>query len=74
MKKNMTMEQFLDNLSYETLQELRINAQRNIDGGLEAQIDGEAEVDKLLMMHMSKQHNLDELESQDNLVSQRKLS
>jgi hypothetical protein len=29
------MEQFLENLSYETLQELRLNAQRNIDGGME---------------------------------------
>lgn len=54
LKRNMTMEQFLDNLSYDTLQELRMSAQRNIDGGLEGSVDGEAEIDKLLMMHMSK--------------------
>ncbi len=59
------MEQFLDSLSHETLQELRMSAQRNIDGGLENQVDGEAEVDKLLMMHMAKHP------SQENLSFER---
>ncbi|MFS8159553.1 MAG: hypothetical protein ACMG6E_04940 [Candidatus Roizmanbacteria bacterium] len=56
------MEQFLDNMSYETLQDLRATAQRSIDRGQENQIDGEAEIDKLLMMHMSKNHHGDEVE------------
>jgi len=55
------MEQFLENLTHETLQELRIMAQRSADGGSESQMDGEAEIDKLLMMHMSKQHFSEEL-------------
>ncbi len=62
LKRNTTMEQFLDNMSHETLQDLRATAQRSIDRGQENQIDGEAEIDKLLMMHMSKNHHGDEVE------------
>ena len=51
----MSMEQFLDNLSLNTLEELKKNAQQiqeNVDSN--KLLDGEEEVDKLLMMHMSK--------------------
>jgi hypothetical protein len=63
------MEQFLDNMSHETLQDLRATAQRSIDRGQENQIDGEAEIDKLLMMHMSKNHHGDEVEKGVDSVS-----
>lgn len=62
LKRNTTMEQFLDNMSHETLQDLRATAQKNIDRGMENEVDGEAEIDKLLMMHMSKNHHADEVE------------
>lgn len=56
------MEQFLESMSNETLQELRATAQNSIDRGLENEDGGEAEIDKLLMMHMSKNHKTDEVE------------
>lgn len=62
LKRNTTMESFLDNMSHETLKELRATAQNNIDRGQENQVDGEAEIDKLLMMHMSRNHHVDEIE------------
>jgi len=43
---------------------LRKSAQKTIDGGNENNIDGEAEIDKLLMMHMSK--NNADLEQEAN--------
>ena len=52
------MEQFLDNLSLSVLEELKKSAQEN--GDLIKNADGEAEVDKLLMMHMSKQFHDEE--------------
>lgn len=60
LKKNMTMEQFLENLSLETLNELKRNAIAFQERG-DPQLDGEAEIDKLLMMHMSKHHHEDEV-------------
>ena len=54
------MEIFLENLSLETLNELKKSALSFQESG-EAGIDGEAEIDKLLMMHMSKHHHEDEV-------------
>jgi len=56
----MSMEQFLENLSLETLNELKKSAISFQERG-DAQLDGEAEIDKLLMMHMSKHHHEDEV-------------
>jgi hypothetical protein len=52
----------LENLSLETLEEIKNSALAYIDQG-DALIDGEAEIDKLLMMHMSKHHHDDEVPS-----------
>ena len=52
----MTMEQFLDTLTLETLEEIKNSAITSQMSG-DSTIDGEAEVEKLLMMHMSKRHH-----------------
>lgn len=54
------MEQFLTNLSLETLNEIKNSALLFSEQG-DAMVDGEAEIDKLLMMHMSKHHHEDEV-------------
>lgn len=54
------MEQFLDTLSLETLEEIKNSAITSQMSG-DCNIDGEAEVEKLLMMHMSKRHHYDEV-------------
>lgn len=59
----MSMEQFLENLSLDTLEEIKNSAQSYVSKGGESQVDGEAEIDRLLMMHMSKHHHVDELPS-----------
>lgn len=54
------MEEFLDTITLETLEEIKRNALVSQEQG-DISIDGEAEVEKLLMMHMSKRHHHDEL-------------
>jgi S-adenosylhomocysteine hydrolase len=56
----MSMDQFLETLSIETLKELKKSAVIFAESN-EGHVDGEAEIDKLLMMHMSKHHHEDEL-------------
>lgn len=58
----MSMDQFLDSLTMEALQELKQTAQKQIAEQGESQLDGEAEMDRLLMMHMSKRHHEDEMQ------------
>jgi len=56
----MSMEVFLETLSIETLNELKKSA-LSFSESNDGHLDGEAEIDKLLMMHMSKHHHEDEL-------------
>ena len=62
LRKNMTMEQFLHNLSLETLINIKNSVLANLEQG-DSLIDGEAEIDKLLMMHMTKSHHDNEVSS-----------
>jgi hypothetical protein len=57
----MSMEQFLENLSLDTLEEIKYSAETYVQKSGESMVDGEAEIDRLLMMHMSKHHHVDEL-------------
>jgi hypothetical protein len=59
----MSMEQFLENLSLDTLEEIKYSAETYVQKGGDSMVDGEAEIDRLLMMHMSKHHHVDELPS-----------
>lgn len=56
----MSMDLFLESLSINTLNELKKSALRIQENG-DKNIDGEAEIDKLLMMHMSKFQHDDEM-------------
>lgn len=61
IKHNMTMEQFLENISYDTINLLKKRAlQTKAFQGDEEEMD-EPEMLKLLMMHMSKNHHEDEI-------------
>ncbi|CDW87315.1 myb-like dna-binding shaqkyf class family protein [Stylonychia lemnae] len=68
IKHNMTMEDFLESISHDTLNQLRKIAQKSSDkvgpNGEPAEEEmSEPEILKLLMMHMSKNHHEDELEA-----------
>lgn len=67
IKQNMTMEEFLDKISHDTINQLRRIAQKSSDkmmnGGGDEDEMSEPEILKLLMMHMSKNHHDDELEA-----------
>lgn len=56
------MEEFLEKLSHETLNDLRRMAQQSQDAKLGAVEMGDAEILKLVMMHMSKSYHEDEIE------------
>eukprot|EP00347_Sterkiella_histriomuscorum_P015058 403358467 len=67
IKSSMTMEEFLEKISYDAINQLRRIAQKSSDkiknGGGDEDEMSEPEILKLLMMHMSKNHHEDELEA-----------
>lgn len=62
IKHNMTMEEFLEKISHNTLNDLKRMAQQSQDAKLGAVEMGDAEILKLVMMHMSKSYHEDEIE------------
>lgn len=57
----MTMEQFLENISYDTINFLKKKALKTKGAGGDEEEMDEPEMLKLMMMHMSKNHHEDEL-------------